>query len=270
MSSAETTADQASSAETTAHQASSAETTADQAGAAQAEKWEDCGYGQEVLNEARDWVLKQPDTSAVAFVLFRHGTVVFVTEAMVEGLEKEDSAFIPPLPKVPRERIRRGYAEHVAKRRQYVADESKRMSARDLLLYRAAVRYLAAVGYPTPGVSADHLIRLRDDGMWTAQYKEHRQAIMYMPKSLVIADGQTACAVVKNLGLRLDQMTLVPAFIHTAGGYDTVNRSINPETWDYPFQAGLYDDPKTVGLRVFTACPDPMAVLRAMFGGLKV
>ena len=245
------------------------------------EKWEDGGYKQGVLDETRDWVLKQPDTSAVAFVMFSYGTIVYVTEAMAKSLEGADASYIPPLPGIPASRCRGDRGKFVEERQQYVADTSRLMPARDLLLYRAAVRYLAMIGYPTPGVNADHLIHLRDGGMWTAQYRDHRHAIMYMPKSLDIPDGRTACSVVKDMGLRLDQMTLVPAFIHD-GAYDTVDRSIDPKTWDNPFKAGIYDDPKTVGLRVFTASPDPMVVLRvftaspdpmvvlqAMFGGLK-
>jgi hypothetical protein len=233
--------------------------------AADIEEWELCGFKDSGLKEINDWCAQRV-APGIKFVLFAYGTAVFITEDMVKDLDGKDASYVPLLPEVPAARCRGSHTEYVANQRKYVAAKSKTLSERDLLLYRAAVRYLAEVGYPVAGMEDScRLMHLRDNAMWTSQYRFHKHAIAYMPKSLGITSAQLANATVKDMGLRLDQLTLVPAFIHSEGSYDTADRSIDPKTWENPHRAGIYDNPETTGLRVFTASPDPSSVIAAMF-----
>lgn len=224
-------------------------------------EWDAHGIKDEFITTIREWCLKRHPST---FVVFSFGTVVHVTREMAERETKAESL---KLPAYPTTRVNDEDGSFAANRVKYVAAKSASLDEASRIIYRAAVGQLAEDGYPVPGLSdSDGLIRHLDGDMWTHQYARHARSISHLPGTLGVKNGQGVSTAVKHeIGPRMDMLMLVPAFIHAPkDNYDTANRSLDPKIWDNMSQKGLYDNPDTVGLRVFSTSPNISQVLGGM------
>ena len=190
--------------------------------------------------------------------MFSFGTVVYVTKGIAKKTLLKFHKI--ELPEIPSHLLRSDNSEQVLKERHeyYLAKFESLKNVKLRLLYLAAVQYLTDVGYPLAGhEESNRLIRLHDGSIWSSQFRTHFQAINYIPKSESISNALTFDKISGSLGVRMDQFTLIPIYIHSSPEYNEIERGLDQKIWDDMNQAGIYDNPETTGLRVFSFKPFP-------------